>query len=573
MPENITELTVEELQDAINDALDNYKGLNLSVESSDEDIARAEDLAESIKALRAQIVAKQEAAEARKAKIEALNEQMAEPAAVEQQDEEAVQEPSTEDAPIEIVAEDTAPDPVAETVVEEPAAQVEAEAPAEEPVPVAASAEPSISPTKRAAANAPSIKLPKEAPMVALTAAADVPGFATGAKLETFADVGEAVVARMRSFPTGSMGQPVFNRYGTAHIRKEFAAELSQDNYRDDEALLNAAADPKRLPGGSLVAAGGWCAPSETMYDFCSGEAADGLLSIPEVQVTRGGIRFAKGADFAEIFATGFDLTEAQVIALDGTPGKSKPCYDVACPTPEEVRLNAVGICIKAGILTYAAYPELVADVIRKSLVAHELRINAGVLGKIKTAAGAALTPVDQASTVSSMESLVWVAISLRTKYGLPESYTVEVVLPQYARQSFREDLARRNGQISATVTDAQINSWFADRNLAVQFVRGLDDLDVSTTLQVKPPATVTALVYPAGAFVKGTSAVITLDSVYDSTNLASNTYTALFSEEGYLVANRCYGAAAVTIPVCDSGRSGAADLVACFGTAETAGP
>jgi hypothetical protein len=60
---------------------------------------------------------------------------------------------------------------------------------------------------------------------------------------------------------------------------------------------------------------------------------------------------------------------------------------------------------------------------------------------------------------------------------------------------------------------------------------------------------------------------------VYDSTNLASNTYTALFSEEGYLVANRCYGAAAVTIPVCDSGRSGAADLVACFGTAETAGP
>jgi hypothetical protein len=260
-------------------------------------------------------------------------------------------------------------------------------------------------------------------------------------------------------------------------------------------------------------------------------------------------------------------------MALDGTPGKSKPCYEVDCPTPEEVRLNAVGICIKAGILTQAAYPEQVANTIRKSLVAHEMRINAGVLAKIKAASGAALTPVNQGSTVSTLESLVWVAISLRTKYGLPESYTVEVALPQWARQSIREDLARREGQITASVSNQQINSWFADRDIAVQFVRGLDDLDVSTALQVKPPATATALVYPAGAFVKGTASVITLDSVYDSTNLASNTYTALFSEEGYLVANRCYGGAAVTIPVCDSGRSGAADLVACFGTAETAGP
>jgi len=574
MPENINELNVQQLQDAINDALEDYKALNLTVDSTEEDISTAEVLAESIKALRGQIVVLDEAADERARRIAALNEQFDQPAGEEPQADAAA---AGIDAPVVEAVEEA---PAAEAVEEAPAVETVEEVSAAEPdpvvenVPVAASAEPAVSPVQRAAANAPLIQLPKEAPMVALTAAADVPGYATGATLETFTDVGSAVVSRMRSFPSTGMGSaPVFNRYGTAMIRKEFAAGLSQDDHRDDEALLAAAVDQSRLTGGSLIAAGGWCAPSETLYDLCSGEAADGILSLPEVQITRGGIRVVQGMDFSAVLAGGFDLTEAQVMALDGTAGKSKPCLEVACPTPTEERLNAAGLCIKAGILTYAAYPELVADAIRKALVAHELRVNAGVLGKMKTALGAALTPVNQAATVSSLESVVWAAISIRQKYGLPDSYTVEVAAPKWFKQSIREDLARRAGNVAASVTDAQISAWFSERNLSVQFVYGLDDLDVSSAIQVKPKATATLLVYPAGTFVKGTSAVITLDSVYDSTDLKTNTYTALFTEEGYLVAHKCYGGAVVTVPVCDSGRSGGVDLEACFGTVEPAKP
>jgi hypothetical protein len=198
------------------------------------------------------------------------------------------------------------------------------------------------------------------------------------------------------------------------------------------------------------------------------------------------------------------------------------------------------------------------------------MKVNARILAGIKTALGQALTPADQGSTVSTLESLAWVAEGIRRKYGFSDAKTIEVVAPKWLKVSIREDLARRQGNTAASVTDAQINAWFSERNLAVQFVIGLDDL---TGPVVKPPATASVLMYPAGSFIKGTSAVISLDSVYDSTGLVKNVYTALFLEEGVLVANKCYGGALVTIPVCDSGRSGAADLVACFGTAEDAAP
>jgi ribonuclease E len=192
MMENIAELTGEQLQTVIDEALDAYTALNLSVESSEDDIATAEGLAENVRAARAEITRRAEEAAQRQERIAALDTELAAPEAPEAVEDAPEAPEAAEDAPEAVEAVGEAAD---DAPAGEPAVRIEAEAPAEEPVPVAASADTNTSPTKRAAANAPIINLPKEAPMVALTAAADVPGFATGATLETFADVGEAVVA------------------------------------------------------------------------------------------------------------------------------------------------------------------------------------------------------------------------------------------------------------------------------------------------------------------------------------------------------------------------------------------
>src|SRR5699024_3577150 len=64
---------------------------------------------------------------------------------------------------------------------------------------------------------------------------------------------------------------------------------------------------------------------------------------------------------------------------------------------------------------------------------------------------------------------------------------------------------------------------------------------------------------YPAGAWVKGEQDVIQLDTVYDSTKLATNRYTALFFEAAYLLLNRCNRSFRVRLDgLCRSGGVGA---------------
>ena len=160
-------------------------------------------------------------------------------------------------------------------------------------------------------------------------------------------------------------------RYGVASLGLSFPDHLIADN-KDDMAVVASAAKETSLDGGSLVAAGGWCAPSETLYAFCQDESTDGLLDLPEIAVTRGGVRYTSGPDFSAIYNAGFTQTEAQAIA-----GTTKTCYEVDCPDFDEVRLDAIGICIKVPLLTNAAYPELVKSTIAKALIAHQHRASA----------------------------------------------------------------------------------------------------------------------------------------------------------------------------------------------------
>jgi hypothetical protein len=72
------------------------------------------------------------------------------------------------------------------------------------------------------------------------------------------------------------------------------------------------------------------------------------------------------------------------------------------------------------------------------------------------------------------------------------------------------------------------------------------------------------AMIYPAGTFVLGTSDVISLDAMYDSTDLIQNMYTAAFAEDGWLLLHQCYDGCLITLPVCISGQTGAPSFEGC---------
>lgn len=558
LPENIAALSIEDLDSHIDQALDAFRALNISEASSDEDIDTAEAIKASLETLRAQKASAVEAAAARAQRIAALAESVEVAASDPEPEAEPTPDPEAEPAAPEAAPAEAAV-PVAAAV--EVVTPDEVITPTQEVQPVAASA--SQSPVARAAAAAPEVIVPA-APRASLIAAADVPGFANGAPLEGLRAAATAVLARTKGLPRTNLATAqggVRQRYGAALIRKDVPADLVQStDGGGDLDLIWHASDASRLPGGSLVAAGGWCAPSETLYDLCQFETIEGIIDMPETQVTRGGLRFTSGPDFSDIYAAcGFFQTEADAIA-----GECKDCCMVDCPPFDEIRLDAIGLCVKSPLLTEAAYPELVQRFIEGALVAHAHKVNKYLIDSIALAAGTPVVAADTGSFSKSLAAIELSALGIRYRYRMSQTATIEVILPFWAKIALRIDLAFQNNRNPVSITDAEIDSWFTSRNLSVQWVYDYQS-PVVNGCAVDLPNSVTALMYPAGTWVKGSLDVISLDAVYDSPNLEANQYTALFVEEGILAVQKCTHTCAITVPVCISGKGVLEDLDLCL--------
>jgi hypothetical protein len=275
----------------------------------------------------------------------------------------------------------------------------------------------------------------------------------------------------------------------------------------------------------------------------------DGLFDFPEVTADRGGFNIPTdgGPDFASIFtgignAGDTHLTEAEVIA-----DTAKVCTEIPCPPFTDVRLGVDYVCLTGSLLQRRGYPEAVGRFHRGALVALAHKINAGKIaaviagstdgGTIPASAGGD----DAASSLLAAIEVAIVDIRYRTRLGV--NATVEILLPLWALAQIRAAMSRRrgNGVETMNVSDAQIASWFATRGAVPRF--GYDWQDAFSGLAAGPggatpltalPTEVTFAAYPAGTWTSATADVVDLDTIYDSTQLATNQYTAAFVETGW---------------------------------------
>ena len=418
---------------------------------------------------------------------------------------EEAEEPAEGDEPVEGEGEEEEKDD------DEPFAADETE---QVEAPVAASSKTDTASARRTVASRAARKAVKQdapkpaAPGIKMAAAADVPGFPSGTEFSSLAEAGKAIMKRIDGLPkTGKQvvrtGAVVFNMPKT---------EFSQDNWRgrDSEMLLTAASE-SRLEGGSLVAAGGWGAPSETILDFCKIETTEGLIQLPEVTITRGGVNYTKGPVFADVFnsANGFwDMDEATAEA--GT--ELKTSYRPEVPGFIEERLDAVGVMMEAGLLTRAGWPELVDRYAELGLTAHQHKIARKVVNLIREFTGAAIgAPNGYGNALDVLHILEVVATGERERNVMSLSATLEVLLPHWMRNVIRVDLANRTGvENFLNVSDAQINAFFTARNLRVQWLYDYQNLTPDASgLVTAYPTTVDAIMYPAGTYVKGVADVM----------------------------------------------------------------
>lgn len=537
IPEDVTALDDEQLAAALDGARSAFAALSAESTVTQDGLTRMRALSACVENCRAEQGARVQAAEAAAAEIEQL-------AATVRGD-----EPGTQ----------TGDEPPAETT-----AAVET-APATEPETVpatatAALARPSLN-LSQVRARQPRVLPEPPAPTTVITAAVDVPGYTPGSPLE-FDQITAGIISRANALKTagGGVGQVV--SYHHPYAQELIVTDSSSAPEGTQVAIR--ASDQRRLPERNLVASGGWCAPSETVYELTDTACPDMLWDAPEIQLARGGLRYYRPLSL-DVGALTFVHTEADDIA-----GTEKPCFKIPCPAPVEVRCDAVGVCLEAGILTQRHFPELVAWYLRNAMVAHEIRLRTVLFA----AALASATPVAIAATFGALAP-VFAAVALQAadmieRHSLCDSIALEVVFPWWSRNLFLADLARRNGVSIEEVTTADVQALFTPLGVRIQWARNLAPAVPADIGGPAPaldwPATVNFLIYPAGSLQIGRGEEVNLGVVHDSTKFVTNDYTALFSEECVALVNRSVDTRVVTVPVCPSGETGAQTLMTCPG-------
>lgn len=457
-------------------------------------------------------------------------------------------------------------------------------------------------------------------PMPGMIAAADIGGgYTSGQVLADRSELAGALMARLKSYGTSNRGTshgPVLkvpttqlaaahvgrlggeltltgrstlitspNRHGAARIMRDVSEEQFGGNDEANWNLMHDAAAQwraqlsagrqKALAGNvgrpGLIAA--WCARGENFFGLCNQASLDGQLALPERTVDRGGIAIAEGGGFE--FGTVYDLigdntaTDAEL-----TAGVVKTCIEVPCLDMPETRLNADWLCITASLLQRRAWPESIEAFIAMALAAKMHKTNSRIIAAIVAASG---TPVEVAScTGADAFSSLYAAVDLAVQDLATRSYMAmgpefEVVLPAWVRANLRAAVMNRRAIEDPVKADAWLQAQFAKLGVTVHFVYGYQDAHVTpapagfpgaATPIAELPTEVQFIIYPAGTWVKGTQPVIDLDTIYDSTLLASNQYTAVFVEDGWLVLQTCPYSRVYNVTVdpcacgCDGGQT-----------------
>ncbi|MCY0957734.1 major capsid protein [Streptomyces sp. H27-H5] len=537
LPDDITALNDEELSALLSGAVAAFDARSTSSSVTPNDLAELRSLAAGVDSIRTEQAARVEAATQAAAEIDAL----------------AAQVRGNEPA-------GTPAEPA-----EEPTAAAEP-APAPTPAPAPAAPAATASLVTRPALNLsgvrrrqPSVLPEPPAPTTSITAAVDVPGYTPGQPLE-FGAITAGIISRANALKTagGGVGQVISYR----HPYPQDMIVTDSSSAPEGTTVAMHAANQRRLPHGDLVASGGWCAPSETVYDITDIACPDMLWDAPEIQLARGGLRYFKTPSL-DVAALTWVHTEADDIA-----GNEKPCFKIPCPDPVEARCEAVGVCLESGILTQRHFPELTSWYVRNAMVAHEIRLRSVLFA----AAVATATPVVLTATFGALAP-VFAAVALQAadmieRHSLCESISLEVVFPWWSRNLFLADLARRNGVGLDQVSTAMVQDLFTPLGVRIQWARGLAPAVPTDIGGLVPaadwPAAVNFLIYPSGQLQIGRGEEVNLGVIHDSSKFVTNDYTALFSEECVTLVDRSVDTRIVTVPVCPSGATGAQTVMTC---------
>lgn len=388
-----------------------------------------------------------------------------------------------------------------------------------------------------------------------IVASSDIPGVARNGRVDGIDQLVQLMGDRSRML---SVTRDKPNFVPVASLQRDFRYRLNLDSTPEEiNEVLTAATSVE-----ALVAAGGWCAPSEISYDFFNLVCEDGLVDLASVGIlNRGGFRFPVSPTIADVFGQSgllWSWTETQdQAAVTGTAQSgTKTCARIPCPSFSEARAACDGLCVTAGNLTDFAYPEMVANYLRIVMAARAHRTNQLVLANLasnSTAVTAATTNGDMGVS-RYLSGLELQAIDYRERFRMCDDAILEVVIPRWLPGYIRADLADHAMVPDYAVTNAMIADWLNLRNLRGQFVADWqsgftgEPIGSPAAMATAWPTTVDTLLYAPGTFVRGQALQLDLGVVRDSTLNSTNDHTAAWMEDCYAVAKVGHESRRVTV-------------------------
>lgn len=438
-------LTDEELQQLHDGLLNQFDEVDGSEDGRD--IALMRELVDADEKVKSEQTARAEAAAAAEAEAEELRQRM---------------KPADETDP----ADPPAGDPPAGEAGDPPPA---GDAPAGDtpPVPVAAGGAPTPRPPLGTLANRVPVRsrpVPKELALAraVMRVASPRAGFQAGQELNDMEQLGRLGAEALRAAHTDTIIASMDTSYPKDRT-------LSRDDAYENEKKINAVAEPT-----AIVAAGGVCLPVNVDYSIRTIGDTDRPVrdSLASFNADRGGIQFVPqptlvGGSWGNAFAL---WTEANDVS-PSSPA-TKPIFTVACAAPIIVYVDAIPVRVKIGNFMGRFSPEQVASNIALVNVAVARFAELNLLSKIN-AQCTELTTAKLLGTVRDLLANLDLAIAqYRGRHRLNRSTRLRAILPEFAKDMMRADMVRQlatdsNGNDMA-ISDAQVDAWFAVRNVNI---------------------------------------------------------------------------------------------------------
>ncbi len=300
-----------------------------------------------------------------------------------------------------------------------------------------------------------------EAPVVAITAGADIPGYSAGSSVQ-MDEVSTLMEKRLHSLRRVNGGD------GEQHIVASFSTQYSEDRFLGNDAEANST---KINASTALVASGGHAAPVETKYDiFGLGSTTNRPVrdALPKFQADRGGIRFVTAPSFAS--GDYADAVGVWTAAVDESPSSAtKNSLTVTAAAEVTAVTDAVTLQLQFGNLMTRAYPELIARHNELALVQHAREAEVNLLTKI----GAASTAVTSGTLLGfGRDFLVSVrkaAVAYRSRHRIAPTTTLQAIIPDWVFDAMASDLAiAMPGDNTLAVGKSEIEGYLAQSNVSL---------------------------------------------------------------------------------------------------------